>query len=155
MLVKGATGIPIYSIDYPLPNAADLRNLWSYVFCKGVQMTTVGDHLGDAGFNTIAKNSLLELMYNQEKTPLQMDITFAMLPFSLYRIILSYLCFFVTVFKCVYCLQWLHCSLALFGVILWSVLECYQYSLWRYIKLVNLSLLKCYVPLMTHFQQKQ
>ena len=23
---------------------------------------------------------------------------------------------------------------------LWSVLECYQYSLWRYIKLVNLNL---------------
>ena len=27
---------------------------------------------------------------------------------------------------------------------LWSVLECYQYSLWRYIKLVNLNLNLCY-----------
>ena len=83
-------------------------------------MTTAADNLDDAGFNTIAKSSLLESMYiiDQEKTPLQMDITDAMLPLSLYRIFLPYLCFFVTVFKFVYCLQWLHCSLALFDVIL-------------------------------------
>ena len=88
-------GIPILSIDSPLPNAGYLRNLWSYVCCKGVQMTTVADHLDDAGFNSIAKSSLLELMYiiNQEKTRLQMDIAVAMLPLSLYRIILPYLCF--------------------------------------------------------------
>ena len=66
-------------------------------------MTTVADHLDNAGFNTIAKSSLLELMYiiNQEKTSLQMDITAAMLSLSLYRIILPYLCFLVIVFKCV------------------------------------------------------
>ena len=97
-------GIPIRSIDSPLPKVGDLRNLWSYVFCKGVQMTTVADHLDNAGFNTIAKSSLLELMYfiNQKKTSLQMDITAAMLSLSLYRIyriILPYLCFWVIVFK--------------------------------------------------------
>ena len=66
-------------------------------------MTTVADHLDNAGFNTIAETSLLELMYiiNQEKTSLQMDITAAMLSLSLYRIILPYLCFLVIVFKCV------------------------------------------------------
>ena len=62
-------GIPIFSIDSPLPKAGDLRNLRSYVFCKGEQMTTVADHLDNAGFNTTAKSSLIELMYiiNQEK----------------------------------------------------------------------------------------
>ena len=49
------TGISFLGIDSPLPNAEDLRNLWSYVFCKGVQMTTVANHLDSAGFNTIAK----------------------------------------------------------------------------------------------------
>ena len=69
-------------------------------------MTTVADHLDNAGFNTTATSSLLELMYiiNQEKTPPQMHITAAMLSLHLYRIILSYLCFLVIVFKCVYCL---------------------------------------------------
>ena len=98
-------GIPIRSIDAPLTKVGDLRNLWSYVFCKGVQMTTVhvADHLDNAGFNTIAESFLLELMYiiNQEKTSLQMDITAAMLSLSLYRIILPYLCFLVIVFKCI------------------------------------------------------
>ena len=46
----------IFGIDSPLPKAGDLRNLWSYVFCKGVQMTTVADYLDNAGFNTTAKN---------------------------------------------------------------------------------------------------
>ena len=71
----------------------------------GVQMTTVADHLDNAGFNTIAKSSLLELIYiiNQEKTPLQMAITAAILSLSLYRIFnLSLL--LVIVIKCVYCL---------------------------------------------------
>ena len=48
-------GISIFGIDSPLPKAGDLQNLWSYVFCKGVQMTTVAD-LDNAGFNTTAKN---------------------------------------------------------------------------------------------------
>ena len=37
----------------------DLRNLWSYVFCTGVPMAIVADHLDDAGFNGITKGSLL------------------------------------------------------------------------------------------------
>ena len=37
-------GISIFGVDSPLPKAGDLRNLWSYVFCKGVQMTTVADY---------------------------------------------------------------------------------------------------------------
>ena len=113
-------GIPIRSIDSPLTKVGDLRNLWSYVFCKGVQMTTVADHLDNAGFNTIAERSLLELMYiiNQEKTSLQMDVTAAMLSLSIYRIILPYHCFLVFVFKCVlFVTTALHCSLVLFDVI--------------------------------------
>ena len=64
-------------------------------------MTTVADHLDNAGFNTIAKSSLLKLMYSiyQEKTSLQMDITAAMLSRSLYRIILPCLCFLAIVFE--------------------------------------------------------
>ena len=64
-------------------------------------MTTVAGHLDNAGFNTIAKSSFLELMYiiNQEKTSLQMDITAAMLSLSLYRVLLPYLCFLVIVSK--------------------------------------------------------
>ena len=64
-------------------------------------MTTIADHLDNAGFNTIAKSSLLELMYiiHQEKTSLQMDIMAAMLSLSLYRIILPCLCFLAIVFK--------------------------------------------------------
>ena len=64
-------------------------------------MTIVADHLDNAGFNTIAKSSLLELMYisHQEKTYLQMDITAAMLSLSLYRIILPCHCFLAIVFK--------------------------------------------------------
>ena len=85
-----------FSLESPsLPKAGDWRNLWSYVFCKGVQMTTLADHLDNAGFNTIARMYII----NQEKTYLQMDITAAMLSLSLYRIILPYLCFLVIVFK--------------------------------------------------------
>ena len=80
-------GIPIFGIDSPLPHAGELWHL-SRCVGKGVQMTIVADHLNNAGFNIIAKSSLLELMYviNQENPPLQMDITGAML----YRIILPY-----------------------------------------------------------------
>ena len=75
-------------------------------FARVVQIITVADHLDNAGFNTITKSSQLELIniINQEKTPLQMDITAAVLSLSLYRIILTYLRFMVIVFKCVYCL---------------------------------------------------
>ena len=64
-------------------------------------MTAVADHLDNAGFNTIAKSSLLELMHiiHQEKTSLQMDIKAAMLSLSLYRFILPCLCFLTIVFK--------------------------------------------------------
>ena len=48
-------GISIFGNESPLPNASDLWNLWSYVFCKGVQMTIVADHLDNAGFNAIAR----------------------------------------------------------------------------------------------------
>ena len=84
------TGIPIFGIDSPLPKAGDLRNLWSYVFCKGVHMTTVADHLGSARFNIVAKSSLSELMYIiNDKTPLEKDIMAAMFFLSLYRIIFA------------------------------------------------------------------
>ena len=48
-----------------------------------------------------AKSSLLDSMYivSQEKTPLQMDVTAAMLSLSLYGIILLYFCILVIVFK--------------------------------------------------------
>ena len=42
-------------MDSPLPKAGDLRNLRSYVFCKGAHMTTVADYLDNAGFNATAK----------------------------------------------------------------------------------------------------
>ena len=69
--------IPVFGIDSPLTNAGDLRNLWSYVSCKGVQMIAVADRLYNSGFNTIVKSSLLNFLYsiNQEKTLLQIDIT--------------------------------------------------------------------------------
>ena len=56
-------GISIFGIEYPLPNARDLRNLWSYVICKGIQMTIPADHLDNVGFNVTAKSSLLESMH--------------------------------------------------------------------------------------------
>ena len=64
------------SVDSPLPKAGDLLCV-----LQGRTMTTVADHLDNAGFNTIANSSLLELMYiiHQEKTSLQMDITGSML----------------------------------------------------------------------------
>ena len=64
-------------------------------------MTTVAALLDNAAFNSIAKSSLLELMYiiHQEKTYLQMDITTAMLSLSLYRIILPCFCLLAIVFK--------------------------------------------------------
>ena len=65
-------------------------------------MTTVADHLDNAGINTIAKSSLLELMYfiNQEKASLNLRTSqLQCYHFSLYRIILPYLCFLVIVFK--------------------------------------------------------
>ena len=69
-------------------------------------MTVVADQLYNAGFNAIAKNSLLDSMYiiNQDKTHLQMDVTAAIFSLSLYGIIVPYFCFIVTVCKCVYCL---------------------------------------------------
>ena len=56
-------------LDSPLLNTIDLRILWSYVFCKGVQMAIVAENVDNAGFNAIAKSSLLESVYliNQEK----------------------------------------------------------------------------------------
>ena len=53
-------GISIFGINTPLPNVSDLWKLWSYVFRKGVQMNIVAGHLDNAGFNAIAKSSLLE-----------------------------------------------------------------------------------------------
>ena len=60
-------------------------------------MTAVADHFDNAEFYAIAKSSLLQLMciISQENTPLQMDITAALLSLSLYGIILSYVCFFI------------------------------------------------------------
>ena len=75
-------GIPISGINNSLSNGRDLWNLWRYVFCKGVPITLIADHLDNAGINTIAKNYLLESIriniINQERTPLQMDVTAAM-----------------------------------------------------------------------------
>ena len=51
-------GISTFGIDSSLPNARDLRNPWSYVSCKGIQITIVSDHLDNAGLNAIAKSSL-------------------------------------------------------------------------------------------------
>ena len=82
-------GIPIFGIDSSLPSAGALWNLWSYVFCKGAHSQELSVRIKI-------------YIINQEKTPLQMDITAAMLSLSLYRIILTYLCFLVIVFKCVY-----------------------------------------------------
>ena len=44
-------------------------------------MTMAGDHSDNARFNAIVKSSLLESMYivNQEKHPIQMEVTTAML----------------------------------------------------------------------------
>ena len=82
----------------------------------------------------------LRINVYQQKTSLQMDITAAMLSLSLYRIILPYLCFLMIVFKCVlFVTTALQSSPVCRMLYLWSVLECYQYSLWRYIKLVNLT----------------
>ena len=55
-------------------------------------MTGVANHLDSADFNAIVKSSLLESMYiiNQEKTPLQMDVTAVMVSLSLYGNILPY-----------------------------------------------------------------
>ena len=52
-------------------------------------MTIKADHLDNSEFNYITKSSLLVSMciINQEKTPLQMDVTASMLSFSLYGII--------------------------------------------------------------------
>ena len=44
------------SVSTPIAQSWRLTNLWSYVFCKGVHMTTVVDYLDNAGFNTTAKN---------------------------------------------------------------------------------------------------
>ena len=64
-------------------------------------MTTVAAPLDNAAFNSIAKSSLLELMYiiHHEKIYIQMDITTAMLSLCLYRIILPCFCFLAIVFK--------------------------------------------------------
>ena len=114
----------------------DLRNLRSCVFCKCVQVTIVANHSDNAGFNASIKSYLLESMYiiNQWKAPLQMDVMAAKLSFSLYRIILPYFLFLLIVMTP---LQ----SSPVWYQFLWSVLECYQYSLWHYIKLVNLNLM--------------
>ena len=107
-------GISIFNIDSPLQNARNLCNVWSYVSCKGVQRTLVADHFDNAGFNAIAKSSLLESMHiiNQEKTPKW--VSRLQCCHVLFGIILPYFCFLMITFKCVYCLQWLHCSLVLF-----------------------------------------
>ena len=88
-------GIPIFGIDCPSTNTIDLRNLWCYVFCEGMQMTIVANHLDNAGFSAITKSSLLESMYviNQEKAPIQMGVTAAILSLSLYGTILQHICF--------------------------------------------------------------
>ena len=40
----------------PVCEMETIENLWSYLFCKGVQMTIVADYLDNAGFSTTAKN---------------------------------------------------------------------------------------------------
>ena len=68
-------------------------------------MTLVADHLDNTGLNAIVKSALLESMYiiNQEKTPLQIYVTTAVLSLSLHRLILPYFRFLLIVFKCMYC----------------------------------------------------
>ena len=60
---------PLFDIDSRLSNATDLRTPCGHVFCKGIHMTIVADHLDNTGFKAIAMSSLLESMYfiNQEK----------------------------------------------------------------------------------------
>ena len=86
-----------------------------------------------------------ELMYiiNQEKTPLQMTSQLQCCHFLyigyiglFYRIFAFSDCILMCVLFVMTALQSRSCLM----LYLWSVLECYQYSLWRYIKLVNLNL---------------
>ena len=98
------SGISIFGIDSPLPNSRDLWNLCSYVFCKGVYMTIVANHFGNAGFNAIAKSSLLESKYiiNQGKHLSKWTARLQYCHF-LYMGLFSLIChFFVIVSKCVY-----------------------------------------------------
>ena len=83
----------IFGIDYAMSNATDLRNMWIFVFSKGVQMNLVSDHLDNAGFN--AKSSLLKSIYiiNQKKTPLRPFIIAAMILHSLCDYFASFLYF--------------------------------------------------------------
>ena len=60
-------GFPICSIDSPLPKVGDLRNLWSYVFCKGVQMSTVADHLDNASY--LKPNTHMSVKWKLSNSP--------------------------------------------------------------------------------------
>ena len=129
-------------LDSPLLNTIDLRNLWSYVFCKGVQMAIVADNVDNAGFNAIAKSSLLESVYSINQEEIVLHWTSRLQCCNFLHIGLFCLIF---VFNWLYLNARIVCNdcIAVYSCLmlfLWSVLKCYQYSLWRYIKFVNLNL---------------
>ena len=101
----------------------------SYVFCKGVQMTTVADQLDNAGFNAIAKSPLLEPTYiiNQGKhlskwtSRLQCRHFLCVWLFCLIFAFLDY------IQMCVLFVMTASQSSPL-KLFWWSVLKCYQYS---------------------------
>ena len=74
------------------------------------------------------------VLYQSGKTPLQMDVTAAMLSLSSYGIILHHILLFLWLHRCIVCNDCyaVYSRLKLF---LWSVIECYLYSLWHYINL--------------------
>ena len=106
-------------------NARELRNLWNYAFCKGVSWL-----FGQCWIQCHCH----EFSINQEKTSLQMDVTAAMLSLSLYWIILHHFFAFLWLHRCIVCND---CNAAYSHLMLflWSVIECYLYSLWHYINL--------------------
>ena len=100
-------------------------------------LALTGELLGlcyeDFGENLPRYNGTALYIISQKKTPLLIDTTAVMLSLSLYGISLPYFAFWwlylnvYIVFNNFIAIQ--SCLMSP----LWSVLECYQYRLWRYI----------------------
>ena len=114
-----------------LLNARELRNLWNYVFCKGVRW-----HSNWSLGQCLIQCHCHKFSINREKTHLSKWMSRLQCCHFLYMELfyLILFCLFLWLHRRIVCNDYnaVYSRLMLF---LWSVIECYQYSLWHNINL--------------------
>ena len=128
---KLSSGISCFAKDSNVAQCKRITESVKLCVLQGRELITVIDHLDNAWFSAIATSSLSI----GKKTPLQIDVTAAMLSLSVHGIILpNFFLPFLWLHRRIVCndCNAVYSRLMLF---LCRVIECYQYSLWHNINL--------------------